>query len=87
MAKRWLGKKFLNAKLSVQTVTRSEHIKESKKMSLEDQIREVLFSIGKEIKILKIDNNNTVISIDYEKYVSELKSILEGYIGTPETLE
>jgi hypothetical protein len=56
-------------------------------MSLEDQIREVLFSIGKEIKILRIDNNNTVISIDYEKYVSELKSILEGYISTPETLE
>jgi hypothetical protein len=56
-------------------------------MSLEDQIREVLFSIGKEIKILRIDKNNTVISIDYEKYVSELKSILEGYNTTPETLE
>ena len=52
-------------------------------MSLEDQIREVLFIIGKEIKILKIDNDNTVISIDYEKYVSELKSILEGYNSTP----
>jgi hypothetical protein len=52
-------------------------------MSLEDQIREVLFSIGKEIHILKIDNNNTIISIDYDKYVSELKSILEGYISTP----
>jgi hypothetical protein len=56
-------------------------------MSLEDQIRKVLFSIGKEIKILRIDKNNTVISIDYEKYVSELKSILEGYNTTPETLE
>jgi hypothetical protein len=56
-------------------------------MSLEDQIREVLFGIGKEIKILRIDKNNTVISIDYEKYVSELKSILEGYNTTPETLE
>ena len=52
-------------------------------MSLEDQIREVLFGIGKEIKILKIDNDNTIISIDYDKYVSELKSILEGYKGTP----
>jgi len=52
-------------------------------MDLEDQIRSVLFSIGKEIEIIKIDNENTIISIDYEKYVSELKSILEGYIGTP----
>jgi hypothetical protein len=58
-------------------------MKGSKRLSLEDQIREVLFSIGKEIKILKIDNNNTIISIDYDKYVSELKSILEGYKDTP----
>ena len=65
------------------TVIRLELIRERKKMSLEDQIREVLFSIGKEIQILKIDNDNTIISIDYDKYVSELKSILEGYIRTP----
>ena len=51
-------------------------------MSLEDQIKEVLFNIGKEIQIVKIDNNNTIISIDYDKYVSELKSILEGYKDT-----
>ena len=53
-------------------------------MDIDDKIREVLFSIGKEVKILKIDNDNTIISIDYEKYVSELKSILEGYKGTPD---
>lgn len=52
-------------------------------MSLEDQIREVLFNIGKEINIIKIDKDNTIISIDYDKYVDELKSILEGYKGTP----
>jgi hypothetical protein len=52
-------------------------------MDLEDQIRSVLFSIGKEIEIIRIDNENTIISIDYEKYVAELKSILEGYISTP----
>jgi hypothetical protein len=52
-------------------------------MSLEDQIRMVLFKIGQEIKILKIDDDNTIISIDYEKYVEEMKSILGGYNGTP----
>lgn len=52
-------------------------------MNLEDRIREVLFQIGKEIKILRIDRDNTVISIDYEKYVEELKSILGEYKGTP----
>jgi hypothetical protein len=58
-------------------------MRESKNMDLEDQIRSVLFNIGKEIEIIKIDNENTIISIDYEKYVAELKSILEGYISTP----
>lgn len=58
-------------------------MKESKNMSLEDQIRMVLFKIGQEIKILKIDDDNTIISIDYEKYVEEMKSILGGYNGTP----
>lgn len=58
-------------------------MKENKIMSLEDQIRSVLFKIGQEIDIVKIDNNNTIISIDYEKYVVELKSILEGYKSTP----
>jgi hypothetical protein len=52
-------------------------------MSLEDQIREVLFNLGKEIKILKIDDENMIFSIDYETYVQELKLILEGYIDTP----
>lgn len=51
-------------------------------MSLEDEIRDVLFKIGQEINILKIDDNNTIIAIDYEKYVAELKSILEGYNST-----
>jgi hypothetical protein len=58
-------------------------MRESGNMHLEDQIRSVLFNIGKEIEIIKIDNENTIISIDYEKYVAELKSILEGYISTP----
>ena len=52
-------------------------------MSLEDQIRDVLFKIGQDIQILKIDDSNTIISIDYEKYVFELKSISEGYKDTP----
>lgn len=52
-------------------------------MSLEDQIKAVLFKIGQEIEIVKIDNSNTIISINYEKYVDELKSILEGYNRTP----
>lgn len=53
-------------------------------MSLDDQIKDVLFEIGKDIKIHRIDSQNTIIEIDYDKYVEKLKSILEGYTGTPE---
>lgn len=47
-------------------------------MNLEDQIRIILFDIGKEIKLLKIDDDNIVIDIDYEKYVDKLKQLLES---------
>lgn len=52
-------------------------------MNLDDEIRRVLFEIGKDIKIHRIDKDNTIIEIDYEKYLEKLKSILEGYISTP----
>lgn len=54
-------------------------------MNLEDQIREVLFNMGKEIKILKIDDDNMIFSIDYETYVQELKLILGEYKDTPDS--
>ena len=56
-------------------------------MNIESRIRDVLFEIGKDIKIHKIDNDNTIIEIDYEKYVEKLKSILGEYNHTPGTLE
>jgi flagellar capping protein FliD len=60
-------------------------MKENSTNSLEDQIREVLFDLGKDIKIHKVDNVNMIIEIDYEKYVEKLKSILGGYNDTPES--
>jgi hypothetical protein len=53
-------------------------------MNLEDRIRKVLFNMGKEIKILKIDDDNMIFSIDYETYVQELKLILGEYKDTPD---
>jgi hypothetical protein len=53
-------------------------------MDLENEIREVLFEIGKELKIHRIDNDNFILEIDYEKYV---KSILGAIKSTQETLE
>jgi hypothetical protein len=50
-------------------------------MELEKKIREILFSIGKEIKIHTI-GKDMIIDIDYEKYVGQLTSLL-GASGGP----
>lgn len=55
--------------------------------NLDDEIRDVLFRIGKELILHKLDNDNFIVEIDYEKYVLELKSILGGYNSTPRILE
>jgi hypothetical protein len=61
---------------SVPTVTRLEHTKGSKRMSLEDEIRAILFELGQNIIVHKIDADNSVIEIDYDKYVMKLASLL-----------
>ena len=49
-------------------------------MELEDKIKNVLFEIGKDIKIHTIDKDNMVIEIDYEKYVLAFKAIIQEEI-------
>lgn len=44
---------------------------------LRDQIDEALFDLGKEIKILRIDKDNTILDIPYKKYVDRLVGILK----------
>ena len=46
-------------------------------MNKEDQIRQILFNIGKEIKIHTI-GKDMIIEIDYDKYVDELMAIIES---------
>lgn len=53
-------------------------------MNREEQIRDILFDLGKNIKLHKITNDNFIFEIDYEKYV---KLILGVTDSTPEILE
>lgn len=46
-------------------------------MSLEDEIRNVLFEIGKDVKIHKLIDGNLIIDIDYEKYVQEILKLIK----------
>lgn len=47
-------------------------------MDLEDDIRQVLFEIGKDIKIYTLQDGNMVIDIDYEKYVKQIIALLNN---------
>lgn len=46
-------------------------------MSIEDEIRNILFEIGKDVKIHKLIDGNLIIDIDYEKYVQEILKVIK----------
>ena len=46
---------------------------------LKNEIESILFNIGKDIKIHRIDGSNTIIEIDYDKYVTELLNLFNKY--------
>jgi hypothetical protein len=45
-------------------------------MSLEDDIKNILFEIGKDVKIHKLIDGNLIIDIDYDKYVVQILNAL-----------
>jgi len=49
-------------------------------MSLEDKIKNILFEIGKTIKIHQIDKNNTAIEIDYDRHTIQLLELFKQYL-------
>jgi hypothetical protein len=53
----------------------------------EEQIREILFDLGKDIKIHRIDKDNSVLEIDYEKYIEKLKTVVDGCNPPPAILK
>jgi hypothetical protein len=50
-------------------------------MTIKDKIDNILFKIGQEIKIHKINSDNTIIEIDYDKYSDEILKLFEEYKG------
>lgn len=49
-------------------------------MDLEDEIKNILLQIGQTIKIHQIDENNSVIEIDYDHYATELLRLFRDYL-------
>jgi hypothetical protein len=44
-------------------------------MNLENEIKKILFEIGKDIKIHKLVDGNLIVEMDYEKYTAELMAL------------
>ena len=49
-------------------------------MDIEKEIHKVLFDMGKDIKVHKIDADNSVLEIDYDKYTVELMKLFVKYM-------
>jgi hypothetical protein len=50
-------------------------------VDLEKEINNILFNLGKEIKIHRVDQENTLIEIEYEKYTIEIMRVFMSYLS------
>ncbi len=50
-------------------------------MDLEKEINQILFELGKEIKIYRVDQENTVIDIEYQKYTAQILRVFMNYLA------
>jgi hypothetical protein len=50
-------------------------------MNLETEIKNILFEIGKEIKVHKLIDGNLIIEIDYDKYTIDLMELMTKYLS------
>jgi hypothetical protein len=50
-------------------------------MNLENEIKDILFEIGKEIKVHKLIDGNLIIEIDYDKYTIALMELMTKYLS------
>jgi hypothetical protein len=39
---------------------------------IKGQLEEILFDLGKEIKILRIDNQNIILDVPYSEYIAKI---------------
>lgn len=51
-------------------------------MDLEKEIKDILFEIGKEIKVHKLIDGNLIIEIDYDKYTVSIMELIKKYLSS-----
>lgn len=50
-------------------------------MNLENEIKAILFEIGKEIKVHKLIDGNLIIEIDYDKHTVAIMELITKYLS------
>lgn len=50
-------------------------------MDLEKEIKEALLKVVQDVKIHKIDSDNMVLEIDYEKHTAEILRLFRDYLS------
>ncbi len=51
-------------------------------MDIRDELGDILFCIGKESKIHRIDSQNTILDINYDKFIDQIILLFEKYKTT-----
>lgn len=51
-------------------------------MDLEMELKNILFNIGKEVKIHKLIDGNLILDIDYDKYALEIMALFHDYLNS-----
>ena len=51
-------------------------------MSLEDEIKNILFKIGQEVTIHRIDQDNTILEINYDRFTIEILELFNRYLNS-----
>ena len=50
-------------------------------MDLEKEIDKVLFELVKDIKLYRVDVDNTVIDVEYQKYTAQILRVFMNYLA------
>lgn len=50
-------------------------------MDLEEEIKNILLQVVQGIKIHKIDSNNTVLEVDYDKHTADILRVFRDYLS------
>jgi hypothetical protein len=48
--------------------------------NLEDRIKEILLAIGQDIEVHRLDNDNYIVSIQYDKYTIRIMELFKEYL-------